>query len=162
MENGLPFVEVCWAAQRAGLIYTAISRYLKADEIAYIVEDCGAKVFVASADAVDQVSGLVGKPGGPILLMTGEPAPGFRSFDREARRAAADAGRQRVRRPRHAVLLRHDGRPKGVETALTPIPMDAINPLLKILCCDMCGVDANSVYLSPAPPLPRRGRCASP
>ena len=23
MENGLPFVEICWAAQRAGLIYTA-------------------------------------------------------------------------------------------------------------------------------------------
>ena len=28
MENRLAFMEICWAAQRAGLYYTAISRYL--------------------------------------------------------------------------------------------------------------------------------------
>jgi fatty-acyl-CoA synthase/long-chain acyl-CoA synthetase len=43
MENRLAFMEICWAAQRAGLYYTAISRYLTQDEIAYIVEDCGAR-----------------------------------------------------------------------------------------------------------------------
>ena len=43
MENRLAFMEICWAAQRAGLYYTAISRYLTQDEIAYIVRDCGAK-----------------------------------------------------------------------------------------------------------------------
>ncbi len=30
MENRLAFMEICWAAQRAGLYYTAISRYLTA------------------------------------------------------------------------------------------------------------------------------------
>ena len=38
MENRLAFMEICWAAQRSGLYYTAISRYLKQDEIDYIVE----------------------------------------------------------------------------------------------------------------------------
>ena len=28
MENRLAFMEICWAAQRSGLYYTAISRYL--------------------------------------------------------------------------------------------------------------------------------------
>ena len=28
MENWLAFMEICWAAQRSGLYYTAISRYL--------------------------------------------------------------------------------------------------------------------------------------
>src|SRR5439155_4805474 len=42
MENRLAFMEVCWAAQRSGLYYTASSRYLTLGEIAYIVRDCGA------------------------------------------------------------------------------------------------------------------------
>ena len=37
MENGLPFLEVCRAAQRCGLDYTAISRHLTADEARYVV-----------------------------------------------------------------------------------------------------------------------------
>jgi long-chain acyl-CoA synthetase len=28
IENRLAFMEICWAAQRSGLYYTAISRYL--------------------------------------------------------------------------------------------------------------------------------------
>src|SRR6202163_2903130 len=36
IENRLAFMEICWAAQRSGLYYTAISRYLTQDEIAYI------------------------------------------------------------------------------------------------------------------------------
>src|SRR4030088_2683597 len=37
MENRLAFMEICWAAQRSGLYYTGVSRYLTKDEIAYIV-----------------------------------------------------------------------------------------------------------------------------
>ena len=36
------------AAQRAGLYYTAISSRLGAEEISYIVDDCGARVLVSS------------------------------------------------------------------------------------------------------------------
>src|SRR6201990_1594971 len=66
MENRLAFMELCWAAQRAGLYYTAISRYLKQDEIAYIIKDCGAKVFITSPKCAEQVRGLVGQLGGPL------------------------------------------------------------------------------------------------
>ena len=48
IENRLALMEICWAAQRSGLYYTAISRYLTQDEIAYIVKDCGAKVVVCT------------------------------------------------------------------------------------------------------------------
>jgi len=58
MENRLAFMEICWAAQRAGLYYTAISRYLTQDEIAYIVRDCGAKVFITSPKCFEQVKNL--------------------------------------------------------------------------------------------------------
>ena len=84
MENRLAFMEICWAAQRAGLYYTAISRYLTQDEIAYIVKDCGAKVFITTPKCAEQVKGLVGQAGGPLLYMMDEPEPGFRSWDKEA------------------------------------------------------------------------------
>src|SRR6266566_1233943 len=85
MENRLAFMEICWAAQRAGLYYTAISRYLTQDEIAYIVRDCGAKLFITSPKCADQVKDLVkGEPGEPIFYMIDEPLAGFRSWDKEA------------------------------------------------------------------------------
>src|SRR6202158_960760 len=59
MENRLAFMEICWAAQRSGLYYTAISRYLPQDEIAYIVKDCGARVVITSPKCADRIKGLV-------------------------------------------------------------------------------------------------------
>ena len=80
MENRLAFMEICWAAQRAGLYYTAISRYLTADEIAYIVKDCGAKVFITTPKCAEKVQGLIkGEAGEPLYFMVDAPEPGFRS-----------------------------------------------------------------------------------
>src|SRR6188472_4063556 len=85
MENRLAFMEICWAAQRSGLYYTAISRYLTQDEIDYIVKDCGAKLFITSPKCADQIKALVkDRAGGPIFYMIDEPLPGFRSYDKEA------------------------------------------------------------------------------
>src|SRR6516165_10173948 len=84
MENRLAFMEICWAAQRSGLYYTAISRYLKQDEIDYIVKDCGAKVVITSPKCADQIKGLIkGEAGGPIFYMVDVPLPGFGSYDEE-------------------------------------------------------------------------------
>ncbi|MBT4045155.1 MAG: AMP-binding protein, partial [Rhodospirillaceae bacterium] len=44
MENNAAFLQICWAAHRAGLYYTCISSYLMAEEVAYIVGNCGARV----------------------------------------------------------------------------------------------------------------------
>ena len=51
MENHPRFLEICWAAQRSGLYYSAISSRLTASEVGYIVDDCGAKVFISSKAA---------------------------------------------------------------------------------------------------------------
>src|SRR5512142_697821 len=49
LENNPRFFEICWGAQRAGLVYTAISSRLTAPEVEYIVNDCGATLFVTSS-----------------------------------------------------------------------------------------------------------------
>ena len=50
MENNARFLEICMAAARTGLFYTAISSRLTADEAAYIINDCGAKLFISSIE----------------------------------------------------------------------------------------------------------------
>ena len=48
VENHPRFFDLCWGAKRAGLYYTAISSFLTAEEVAYIVNDCGARLFVST------------------------------------------------------------------------------------------------------------------
>src|SRR3954453_4645172 len=49
MENHLRYLELAWAAQRAGLRYTAVSPRLTPDEVAYILQDSGSAIVFASA-----------------------------------------------------------------------------------------------------------------
>ena len=48
LENHPRFFEICWAAQRSGLYFTAISSRLTAPEVEYIVRDCGAQALITS------------------------------------------------------------------------------------------------------------------
>jgi acyl-CoA synthetase (AMP-forming)/AMP-acid ligase II len=61
MENNEHYFPVCWAAQRAGIYYTAISSRLTPPEVEYIVNDCGAKVLVASLAKRDLAEALAGR-----------------------------------------------------------------------------------------------------
>lgn len=152
MENRLAFMEICWAAQRSGLYYTAISRYLTRDEIAYIVRDCGAKVFITSPKCAEQVRDLVtGAPGEPIFFMIDEPEPGFRSYDKEAIAQPTTPIKDEVAGYDMLYSSGTTGRPKGIKKEFESKRIDEPNPLLKLLCADMCGMGPDSIYLSPAP-----------
>jgi acyl-CoA synthetase (AMP-forming)/AMP-acid ligase II len=152
IENRLAFMEICWAAQRSGLYYTAISRYLTQDEIAYIVKDCGARLVITSPKCADQIKGLVSEaPGTPMFFMIDEPLPGFRSWDRELAKQPTTPISDQVAGYDMLYSSGTTGRPKGIKRANEKKPIDLPNPLLKILCADMCGMNSDSIYLSPAP-----------
>jgi fatty-acyl-CoA synthase/long-chain acyl-CoA synthetase len=152
IENRLAFMEICWAAQRAGLYYTAISRYLTQDEIAYIVRDCGARLVITSPKCADQIKGLVSEePGAPLFFMIDEPLPGFRSWDRELAKQPAAPIADEVAGYDMLYSSGTTGRPKGIKRESQHNPIDLPNPFLKLLCADMCGMNGDSIYLSPAP-----------
>jgi long-chain acyl-CoA synthetase len=152
MENRLAFMEICWAAQRAGLYYTAISRYLTKDEIAYIVRDCGAKLFITSPKCAEQVREIVSDASGaPLFFMLDPPEPGFRSWDKETAAQPSTPIADEVAGYDMLYSSGTTGRPKGIKKEFEGKPIDAPNPFLRVLCADMCGMGENSTYLSPAP-----------
>ena len=152
LENRLEFMEICWAAQRSGLYYTAISRYLTQDEIAYIVRDCGARVVITSPKCAEQIKGLVtSEPGAPLFYMLDEPLPGFRSWDAEIAKQPVTPIPDEVAGYDMLYSSGTTGRPKGIKRASEHKPVDVPNPFLKLLCADMCGMNSDSIYLSPAP-----------
>ena len=48
MENNNRFLEICAAGERSGLYYTPVNSYLKADELAYIIQNSESQVLITS------------------------------------------------------------------------------------------------------------------
>src|SRR3979490_453664 len=80
-----------------------------------------------------------------------EPLPGFRSWDKEALVQPVTPIADEVAGYDMLYSSGTTGRPKGIKRQNEKNPIDLPNPFLKILCADMCGMNADSLYLSPAP-----------
>ena len=50
LRNSLEYAVLYWGAQRAGLLIAILSSHLKATEAAYILNDCAAKLLIATAE----------------------------------------------------------------------------------------------------------------
>ena len=61
LENHPAMLQICFAALRSGLYFTAISYRLQEEEVEYIVTDCQAKVFITSKSRQSVVEKLQGK-----------------------------------------------------------------------------------------------------
>ncbi len=82
MENDVRFLEVCWAAQRSGLIFTAISTHLSHEEAAYILDNCDAILLVASQLMAGLASAACARtPRVKHRLMVNGDVAGFVSYE---------------------------------------------------------------------------------
>ena len=150
-DNAVEAFEVYWATQRSGLYLTAVNRHLKPAEVAYIVNDSGAKALIASAalaDLANEITPLTAA--GLIRLAFGGMLPGYASY--EAARAGTD-GRM-TDQPAGAVMLYSSGTtgfPKGVKMPLPNRQVDEPGDLIQTLVQRMYGLGGEDVYLSPAP-----------
>ena len=151
LENRWEFLAVAWAAQRSGLYYTPVSSRLQADELAYIVDNCEAKVFVASAAVADVAVGIAGAtPRVGLRLMLDGVAPGFASYEEMTAAAPATPLSEEVEGADMLYSSGTTGRPKGVKPALPLTAMGTPGPLT-LLVQFLFQPGADAVYLSPAP-----------
>lgn len=151
MENRREFLELCFAADRAGLFYTTISTHLTTDEIQYIINDCHAKLLVTS-DHFTQAAPTVQVAIDPSVrvLIVGQTPPGFESW---AEAAAAMPETPIADEAQGLDMLYSSGttgRPKGIKWPLTGEKPGGRTMLLDLLT-SLFGYDAQTRYLSPAP-----------
>jgi len=151
LENRWEFLAIAWAAQRSGLYYTPVGSRLQADEISYIVSDCGARVFITSkAMAADGVCAAAGTPDVHLRLMLDGVADGFVSYEEMTAGAAATPLPAEVEGADMLYSSGTTGRPKGIERPLPVHPMGTPDSLYQLVSL-LFPPDADSVYLSPAP-----------
>jgi long-chain acyl-CoA synthetase len=154
LPNGLTFVEVYWAAQRAGLFVTPVSTKLKPAEAAYILADCHAKLLVTSS-AIEGVSLFLGNHRGDCpdlvtVLTDHSEIAGLEQWN-DAIAAFPVTPIADESAGFHMVYSSGTtGRPKGVKQQLSGAP--ATQPhLFSDRLSGRYGINDQTVMLSPAP-----------
>jgi long-chain acyl-CoA synthetase len=148
MENRAEFFDIVWGAQRAGLVFVAISNRLTASEIDYILGDSAAQILIASlylGETLDALNSPVKR------YVIGGAHTGWHSI--EAALEAMPTTPVADERAGTDMLYSSGttGQPKGVRL---PLPADpdiaAVSPLAMI-AAQAFTFSSDSVYLSPAP-----------
>ncbi|OBI47382.1 acyl-CoA synthetase [Mycobacterium sp. E787] len=154
LPNRPEFFEITWGCQLSGLYYTAVNTHFTPDEVAYVIDDSDAKaVFVDGSEAwgADLAAHvLTANAGVAVHVAVGGELPGWRSYGD----ALTIAGEPPPPSDGSEMLYSSGttGRPKAVRRAL---PADGngswAQAVLEMALIHKYGMDASSVYLSPAP-----------
>jgi len=151
LENNRQFLEILWAAQRSGLIFTPISTHLKKSETAYILKNCGAKLFIGSLGLSAVAEELLAESTGvDHFYMVGGVKSGFDSWE-EATDTQPDTP---IADESNGVPMLYSsgttGQPKGI--LVSNYEKDVHTPPALVATIGMFfGFGEETVYLSPAP-----------
>ena len=151
MENNEQFFQICWAAQRSGLYFTCVSSRLSAEEAAYIVDDCDARVFVTSKAKEELTLGL--KDACPKLIacfMVNGTVPGYASWEKAIAGQPARPLENEIEGGQMLYSSGTTGRPKGVKHPLKFEPLGTPPPMLLGVMA-LYQATESAIYLSPAP-----------
>jgi acyl-CoA synthetase (AMP-forming)/AMP-acid ligase II len=151
MENNAAYLQATWGAQRSGLYYTAASSRLTPGELEYIVNDCGAQVFITSYEKRDVAVELLDKmPNVHTRLMIGGVVDGFESYEEAVSAHPATEVADPAQGQDMLYSSGTTGRPKGVKIPLSGNPPEAPTGVASLGLL-LYGFGPEMVYISPAP-----------
>lgn len=125
LPNGIDLVSVYFGAFQTGLYVVMVNWHLVGAEVAYLIEDSGAKAFVAHERFADTAADALARTG--VSGFAAGDVPGFAPL---ASLGAGESGRPDVRTAGSPMLYTSGttGRPKGVRRPLTGADPDVVSP----------------------------------
>ncbi|MFK7734136.1 MAG: AMP-binding protein [Pseudomonadales bacterium] len=157
MENNNRYPECCGAGERSGLYYTCINSYLKADELAYIVNNSESKVLITSASRLEVAAEALKSCPNVIVCLVVDAQGSLEAIDERLH----DYATLLESYPSSPISDEYlgsamlyssgtTGRPKGV---IRPLPDNHPSQPMVLFefLRDLWGYREDMVYLSPAP-----------
>ncbi|MEO0997821.1 MAG: AMP-binding protein, partial [Pseudomonadota bacterium] len=149
--NSPAFFKLLLASHRSGLYYTPVSTYLGPKEIAYIVRDCGARVFVVSQTLADNAQALRELLESHVELYSiGGGLPGYTPLEPLADDRPTTLPEAATTGQDLLYSSGTTGQPKGIKLPLPDRAIDEISPA-GVATMHLYRWSPDVTYLSPAP-----------
>ena len=152
LENHPRYLEVYWAATRAGLFFTPINWHLKAAEAGYIIEDCGASAVVTSTAMTNVVSELEPHLSKVMVrLVIDGNLEGWERYEQAIEQHPAAPLDSEFEGALMLYSSGTTGRPKGIKPPLEELRLGEGLAGMVMLMQGLFGFSRDTVYLCPAP-----------
>ena len=149
-QNSSWYYQFVWGAHRAGVYYTPVSWHATAEEIAYIIQDSGAKAFVASSRFSKAARGALKLVSNEVLAWSAfDAVAGFERMDLACAALPSSPVRDEISGREMLYTSGTTGKPKGVKFPLPGDPIDC--PQAGDMFYLQEGYGPDAVVLAPGP-----------